>query len=129
VKKRCAFYSGLGSGHNPLVYSVNFADFLAKNGQATIYTVGYGQPSGELLKLAVSSNCVAVLATKVNGVPQIVVKGNSAFGYTGVVTPPVGAGITDDELKGVKIEATSATSATVTWTAGGVPMTYVYAKP
>ncbi len=129
IKKKCAFYSALGSGHNPLVYSVNFADFLADNAQASVYTVGYGQPSGELLNFVVSSNCVAALATKVNGVPQIVVKGNSAFGYTGTVTPPVGAGITDTELKNVSIAATTATSATVNWTAAGIPQTYVYTKP
>lgn len=129
VKKKCAFYSALGSSHNPQVYSVNFADFLTKNAQASGYTVGYGQPTGELVKLAVSSNCVAVMATKVNGAPQIVVEGNSAFGYTGVITPPVGDGITDNELASVKIATTSATSATVTWTAAGVPMSYVYAKP
>lgn len=128
VKKQCAFYSGIGSGHNPEIYSVSFADFLSRNGQASVYTVGYGQPSGELIKLAVSSNCVGVFATKVNGVPQIVVKGNSTFGYTGTFTPPVGDGITDKELAAVKIAATSPTSATVTWTAAGVPMTFVYSK-
>jgi hypothetical protein len=69
------------------------------------------------------------MATKVNGAPQIVVEGNSAFGYNGVITPPVGDGITDNELASVKIATTSATSATVTWTAAGVPMSYVYVKP
>ncbi|MGH2906664.1 MAG: hypothetical protein ACRDKI_07825 [Solirubrobacterales bacterium] len=128
VKKKCALYAAVGSGHNPQIYGINFADFLSHNGQASVYEVGYGA-TGQLFKVAVSSNCVGVYGTKVDGVPQIVVKGNSAFGYTGTIYPPVGDGITDKELANVKIATTSPTSATVTWTAAGVPKSYLYVKP
>lgn len=128
VTKKCAVVKSTGPSHNPQVYLFEFADFLAKNGQASIYTTGYGQPSADLLSLVLSPNCVAAMGERVNGVPQITVVGTGAFGYTGNVKAPVGPNTTDKELAAVKI-AGSGDSATVTWTEGGVPKSFVYAKP
>jgi hypothetical protein len=127
VKKKCAVYPQLGKG-NPQIYQINFKDFTSGNGQAGVLEVGYGS-TGQLLGLSLSTNCALAFGAKVAGVPQIAVKGTSAFGYTGTLYPPVGAGITDKELANVKIGATGTGAATVSWTAAGVPHTYAYSIP
>lgn len=127
VKKKCAIYSVLGKG-NPKIYAINFADFLSRNGQASVFEVGFGA-TGQLLGMSLSQSCAAAYGTKVNGVPQIAVKGTSAFGYTGTLYPPVSTNITDKELANVKISGSATgtgATATVTWTDGGVPKSYVY---
>lgn len=128
VSKKRAVVKTTGSSHNRQVYLFEFADFLAKNGQASIYTTGSGQTSASLLQLVLSPNCVAAMGERVNGVPQITVVGTGAFGYTGNLKAPVGPSATDKELAAVKITG-SGDSATVTWTEGGVPKSFVYAKP
>lgn len=128
VSKKCAVVKTSGSSHNPQVYLFEFADFLAKNGQASIYTTGYGQASASLEQLVLSPNCVAAMGERVNGAPQITVIGTGAFGYTGNVKAPVGPNTTDKELAAVKITG-SGDSATVTWTEAGVPKSFVYSKP
>jgi hypothetical protein len=126
--KKCAIVKVTGSSHNPLVYLFDFADFLTGSRQASIYTSGPGQPSASLVQHVLSRNCVAAFGERVNGVPQITVKGTDAFGYTGALNPPVSPTMTDKELAAVKISG-SGTSATVTWTEGGVPKSWVYAEP
>ncbi|MGK2877596.1 MAG: hypothetical protein ACSLFF_03310 [Solirubrobacterales bacterium] len=126
--KRCAVVKVTGKTHNPQLYLFSFADFLAKNGQASIYTSGFGQPSASIEQVALSRNCVAATAERVNGVPGIAVQGTSAFGYTGTLRPPISPNMTDNELAAVKIFGTGA-SATVSWTEAGVAKTYVYAEP
>lgn len=127
VKKKCAIYSQLGKT-NPKIYAINFADFLSKNGQASVNEIGYGA-TGQLLGMNLSQNCVGAHGTKVNGVPQIVVQGTSAFGYTGLVKLPVAAGMTDKELANVKVAGSTfgaGATATAAWTEAGVPKSYVY---
>ncbi len=127
VKKKCAIYSQLGKG-NPQVYAINFKDFLTQNGQASVYEVGYGS-TGQLLGMALSQNCVTALGAKVAGVPQIVAKGTSVFGYTGILYPQVSPGISDKELAGVKVSGTAVgagATATVTWSEAGAQKSYVY---
>ena len=126
--KKCAIVKVTGSSHNPQVYLFDFADFLTGSRQASVYTTGEGQPSASLIQLALSRNCVAAFGERVNGVPRITVKGTNAFGYTGALNPPVGPTMTDKELAAVKISG-SGTSATVTWTEGGVPKSWAYAAP
>ncbi|MBJ7354067.1 MAG: hypothetical protein JHC98_04515 [Thermoleophilaceae bacterium] len=126
--KKCAVVKVAGGGHNDQVYLFSFDFFLSGNGQASIYTVGYGQASGTNVKLALSSNCVAAFGNRVNGLPQVEVQGTNAFGYTGQIKIPTGANMTDKELAAVQIKAAGAT-AIVTWTEGGVPKSYTYAKP
>lgn len=128
VKKKCAIYAERGSTHNPKTYAFNFSDFTSGNGQASVYEVGYQQGPSSLLGLGLSQNCAAVYGVRVNGVGQIIAKGTSAFGYTGALQAPVGSGITDKELAGVKIAGTGST-ATVSWTEGGQAKTYVYQQP
>lgn len=126
--KKCAVVKVTGPSHNDQVYLFSFDFFLSGNGQASIYTVGYEQPSGKNLGLALSRNCVAAFGNKVNGLPQIEVQGTNAFGYTGQIKVPTGANMTDKELAAVKIVGTG-TTATVTWTEGGQPKSYEYFKP
>lgn len=125
--KKCAGVEVRGATHNPNVYFFDFADFLNNNGQASIYEVGRGQApgTGSLESFNLSSNCVAAFGQRVNGVPQIVVKGTGAFGYTGEIYPRVGPNMTDKELAAVKIAASGAT-ATASWTESGVKHTFVY---
>lgn len=127
VKKKCAIYSQLGSG-NPKVYAINFADFLSRNGQASVREIGFGG-SGQLLGMSLSQSCVGAYGTRVNGVPQIAVAGTSVFGYTGALYPPVSASATDKELANVRVSGTTVgagATATVTWSEAGVPKSYVY---
>ena len=71
---------------------------------------------------------MAAFAGRVNGVPQLTVKGTTTFGYTGEIHPPVSPTMTDKELAGVRIVGTGA-SATATWTEAGVPKFYTYVIP
>lgn len=129
VKKTCAVFVARGGTHNPQVWQFNFSDFKKGNAaQAAINEFGYGRGSAALSGLALSNNCVVAYGGRVNGQPQIVVKGTSAFGYTGQLNAPVGPNITDKELAAVKITGSGAT-ATATWTEAGQPKTYVYTKP
>lgn len=129
IKKKCAIFSARGSSHNPQIYAFDFENFKKGNAaQASIYTVGYGQPSAALISSALSPNCVSAYGERVNGAPQITVKGTSAFGYTGQLQAPVGANATDNDLGTVKVTG-SGNTATVTWTEGGQPKSYVYQQP
>jgi hypothetical protein len=126
--KKCAVVKVSGPTHNDQVYLFSFDFFLTGNGQASIFTAGYQQPTGLVKGLALSTNCVAAMGTRVNGLPQIEVQGTNAFGYTGQIHPPTGASMTDKELADVKVVTTGAT-ATVKWSEGGQPKTFIYAKP
>ncbi|MBJ7459145.1 MAG: hypothetical protein JHD02_08160 [Thermoleophilaceae bacterium] len=128
TRKKCAILKIQGPTHNPQVYLFDFVNFLNKNGQAAIFTAGVGQPSATLDRIELSSNCVAAFAGRVNGVPQLTVKGTTTFGYTGEIHPSVSPSMTDKELAAVKISGTGA-SATVTWTEAGVPKSYTYVIP
>jgi hypothetical protein len=127
--KKCAAVEATGASHNPQVYLFDFANFVGTNAaQASIYTTGYGEPSASLIGIALSQNCVAAFGERVNGIPRITVKGTSAFGYTGALTPPVSPTMTDKELAAVKISG-SGKNATATWTEGGVPKSFAYVEP
>lgn len=128
TRKKCAVLKVTGKTHNPQVFMFNFANFLAKNGQAGVYTAGYGQPAASIEQVVLSKNCVTAFAERVNGVPGIAVQGTSAFGYTGNLRPAVSPNMTDKELAAVKISGDGAT-ATVSWTEAGVPKSFEYAKP
>jgi hypothetical protein len=125
--KKCAGVAFRGPTHNPEVYLFNFADFLSGNGSASVFQTAYDQPPGtaSLVQFNLSSNCVAVFGQRVAGVPQVVVKGTSAFGYTGGIFPVVSANMTDKELGAVKISG-SGDTAKASWTDAGVPKSYVY---
>lgn len=127
--KKCAAVKVTGSSHNPQVFLFTFSDFLSKNGQASIYEAGRGTGlAASLLQISLSSNCVVAFGERVGGVPQVVLKGTSAFGYTGELRQPVSPNMTDKELAAVKISGSGAT-ATATWTDAGVPKTFTYVKP
>lgn len=128
IKKKCAVFAARGSSHNPQVFRFDFKNFTSNNGQASVYEVGYNQGPSTLLSLGLSSNCVSAYGQRVNGVPGISVQGLGTFGYTGLVSAPVGKDATDKELAAAKI-AGSADSATVTWTEAGVAKSFVYNKP
>lgn len=127
--RKCAAVKVTGSSHNPQVFLFDFADFLAKNGQASVYEAGRGSGlAASLLRVSLSSNCVAAYGQRVGGVPQVVLQGTSAFGYTGQLNQTVNPNMTDKELAAVKIVSSGAT-ATATWTEAGTPKSFVYAKP
>jgi hypothetical protein len=125
--KKCAGFRVSGKAHNPEVYLFNFSDFLSGNGQGSIYEAGRDLTPGtaSIQKFALSTNCVAAFGQWVAGVPQVVVKGTSAFGYTGEIYPRIGPNTTDKELGALSVESSGAT-ATASWSESGVKHTYVY---
>jgi hypothetical protein len=127
--KKCAAVQVTGKAHNPQVFIFTFSDFLTGNGQASIYEPGRGTGlAASLSQFALSSNCVIAFGQRVGGVPQVVLKGTTAFGYTGELNQSVSPNMTDKELAAVKITGSGAT-ATATWTDAGVPKTSTYVKP
>ncbi len=127
--KKCAALQVTGKAHNPQVFLFTFSDFLANNAQAAIYEAGRGSgATAVLFQVALSSNCVVAFGQRVGGVPQVVIKGTSAFGYTAELSQPVSASMTDKELAGVKISGSGAT-ATASWTDAGVAKSATYSKP
>jgi hypothetical protein len=125
--KKCAIVTSKPPNENADVFAFDFANFTSKgnSGSASVFQVGYDQGPAVLLQTALSANCVSAYGIRVNGVPQIAVKGTSAFGYTGTLYPKIGANMTDKELADVKVVGSGAT-ATLSWSESGVKHTYVY---
>lgn len=132
VKNNCAIFytegtptTDLYSGEKELkiVAAKFFKKGAVKQTQGSV--IGKKDETVSLESLSLAKNCVFAAGYMLNGVPTLKTAGIGNFPYQGFVTRTL-TGATAAELKAVKVTMTSATSATVSWTQGGVPKSLNY---
>lgn len=120
VKNNCAVaYADInGKAHTHL--NLISYKFFRKGMVPQIHPMTLGRDGDIVLmkKLVLTKNCVVGFIYTSNGNPMLGVTGLGEFAYTGQVTRNL-SGMTPDELKSLKVTATSKTSAKLTWTQKG----------